>query len=237
MAEEETADQETEEPEEEQEISKLEARIEELEAQLEAARDEREPSGAATWAGWILGTLVGATCLALIVAFLGGGLPGPCECPESAATDHHGAPAPGGDMEQQHAALNQFITEHSDDLQTCFDSWASSATGIEPGTVINTLIEVDSDESRNVTSVEIRGDDVPGSLRECLERTVRAWEVPIAGQFVLELPFEVRGPDDGNRGSAGEHPDDDPPLEAPAEDAGAGPVEVEAGAPADEGEE
>lgn len=224
MAEEENDDQETEE-QEDQEISKLEARIEDLESQLEKARAEKEPSPAATWAGWILGTLVGATCLALIVAYLGGGFPGRCECPETTPGATSGGGAPSGEMEEQHDALNQFISEHSTDLQTCFDTWASSARDVPSGTVITAVIEVESDEERHVTNADVRGDDVPATLRACLESTVRAWQVPIAGQFVLELPFEVRGQDTGSTGSAGQHPDVDPPLETPAAVSDAAPAE------------
>lgn len=206
MAEEESNAEEPEEQEDSsEEVAKLRAEVEELRAQLEAARSGGQTSPTARWAGWILGTLVGATALAFIVAFLGGGLQRTRECPEAPAE-----PAPDGEREldRSHEALNRYISEHSGELQTCFESWASDSSEARPGLRIVAVIEVDVDESNTVTNVEVRGDDVPDTLSACLVRTVRAWRVPLAGQFVLELPFEVRGggsetarPPDGGLGA------------------------------------
>jgi hypothetical protein len=174
------------------ELTRLRAEVAELRSKLEGSTSGPKVSTAASWAGWMLGALVGAVALALIVAFLGGGLGAPCECPEAPAT-----PAEEQDMERQHEALNQFISDHTGELQACFDSWASTAAEARPGLRIVAEIEVEADDTHAVVRAGVRGDDVPGPVSECLTRTVRRWSVPLAGQFVLEIPFEVSVGDSG----------------------------------------
>jgi hypothetical protein len=238
MAEEETIDPE-EEPDQaddetsdvvdelEDEIARLEARIDELEEELLEARTKSGGKGeaqgrsqAVTWAGWILGTLLGASSLALIVALLGGGFQRECNCPEGAAAGVAGQQRPT-QMEQQHAALNQLIEQRSNELQGCFDSWATGNPEARPGRTINVAIEIEADDQQHVHHVSIRGNDVPESFSQCLELSVRQWRVPVTDRFVIEVPFQVAPAPLGDSGSSAAHPDGDPaPGEASRNDGG-----------------
>ncbi len=173
-------------------IEQLEARVEELEALLEERNSEFSP--AARWGGWLLGTFVGATTLALIVVLLGGGWSGECNCPEQAAFA-------GPDDQQQQQALDQLLRRNSSDFQQCFENWAgSNSEAVRPGWSVIVRLEIEATEEGRVQRIQVTGDDLPRPLGECLEQRVGRWTFPGAGPFTMELPFSVEG-DDSDRPS------------------------------------
>jgi len=179
-----------------EEISELKAYIAELEEKLEGKRPEL--SSTARWASWILGGLVGATCLALIVMFLGGGYPEPCECPESGGG---GGPS-AQQQQQQQAALERLLRANSGDFQDCFESWASSRESeIPPGWAVIVRLEIAANDDGEVQNVDASGNNLPEFLGRCLEEKVQRWTFPGPGPFTMELPFAVEGGAPAPRGS------------------------------------
>jgi hypothetical protein len=171
--------------EEEDELDQLydeRDRLREQVAELEAKLAESRPK-AGRWAEWVLGTIAAAACLTLIVVFLGHGFPIPRG---ESQPDEEGNPA-------EEEAIFALITEHADEVQSCFDSWAAQSKA-RSGTIILTLIEVDVGEGGSPERVEVGGEEVPSPLASCLQRTVSSWVFPVENrQFAFEVPFEVRG--------------------------------------------
>lgn len=170
------------------EVERLRDRIDELELQLSQKREGLSP--AARWGGWILGTLVGATSLALIVVMLGGGFPIPCECSE----DHDEQSGQGGGQQQHQAALERLFREHTMDFQECFDAWATAhASEVRPGWSVIVRLDVEAGVGGRVQEARASGENLPDALGGCLERRVRTWTFPAEGPYTLELPFAVEG--------------------------------------------
>jgi hypothetical protein len=187
--EEEDDDEEDDDDEEEDDerVQRLRARVAELESRLAAGGAGYSP--AARWAGWVLGALVAATSLALIVVLLGGGLTGPCDCPEGG--DEGGG---GGATPEQQAQLEQLLRQHAQDFQACFDEWSEAHTSeIRPGWAVMVRLDVRAGEGGAVADAAASGDGLPEALGRCLETRVRRWSFPAPGPYTLEIPFSVEG--------------------------------------------
>lgn len=173
----------------EDEIARLEARILTLEEELERCGGESSP--AVRWAGWILGTLVGATSLALIVVLLGGGLPGECDCDDE---QQNAAAGEASQEQQQQAALERLLRQHSRDFQECFEGWASQHTEeLRGGWSVLVRLEIEADPGGTVQEVDASGEGLPQQLGQCLEQRVRRWTFPGPGPYTMELPFAIEG--------------------------------------------
>ena len=188
------------EPEDEHErhddtVARLKARVAELESTLASQGVGFSP--AARWAGWVLGALVGATSLALIVIVLGGGLTGPCDCPE--ASDEGG----GGPTPEQQAQLERLLRQHTGDFQACFNEWSTAHSAeVRPGWAVMVRLEIQAGAEGAVVAADASGEGLPEALGECLERRVRRWTFPAEGPYTLEIPFAVDGaPPDEDLGS------------------------------------
>jgi len=171
--------------EERDEVARLRERVRSLEAELEGRGGESSP--VLRWAGWILGTLVGATSLALIVLILGGGLPGECECEERQT-----APSEAQSQQQQQVALERLLRQHSSDFQDCFEGWASQhAEELRNGWSVLVRLEIEANDGGEVQRVSATGDGLPRPLGDCLEQRVGRWSFPGPGPYTMELPFAV----------------------------------------------
>jgi hypothetical protein len=181
------------------EIAELKARVAELEAELgenlkNEGKKKTELSPAASWAGWILGALVGATSLALIVVLLGGGLS--LNQSPSAYTEDHLSPS-GEDIaaeQRQQLITERLVREHVDDINGCLEAFASShASEMVPGWSVVLRLDVQAGEGGRVDRVAASGENLPRELGACFEQRVRRWTFPAPGNYPIVLPFALEG--------------------------------------------